>query len=109
VKSLVTTSDGGFFEVSPKNIVTLFTVAHSDASFMDLHRGQKLQEVRLGVLDKTQSDGVKIIKEFKSDYLYPVVVGFVLNDKKKEFYNIYKTSSGVDILVSVDFFEGWQP
>jgi hypothetical protein len=97
------------FRVSPDNIVHLYMVCHPVGNFMEAHRGQKLDQVRVAQLNKTQENAVKIIKEFKNDYLYPAGVTFVFDNKKKESYQIYKTISGNVILASLDFFFDWKP
>jgi len=96
--------------VSPNMVVKVFSIGHPIGDFMEGHKGQTLDKVRISSLDKTQPNGLKIIKEFPNDYLYPIAIGFVFNDKKKEFYSLYKMfSSDIYSLVSLDFFEGWQP
>ena len=97
------------FRVSPDNIVHLYMVCHPVGNFMEAHQGQKLEKVRVSPLDKTQEDAVKIIKEFKNDYLYSVGVAFVFDNKKKESYQMYKTISGNTVLVSLDFILDWKP
>ena len=95
--------------VSPNMVVKIFSIGHPIGDFMEGHKGQTIDLVRLGALDKTQPNGLKIVKEFPNDYIYPVGIGFTFNNKKKESYQIYKTASGDIILASLSFFLDWQP
>ena len=99
----------GYVAPNLNQLIQVFEVANPSQNFMEAHRGQEILETRLAVLDKTQENAVKIIKEFPNDYLYPVGVTFVFNDKKKESYQVYKTASGNTVFASLDFFFDWQP